>query len=184
MAARTDGKKEFDRFVKEQSSIEEETIDWDKARDFWLTKLGELYGTIEGELKDYIEGGTITLTRSKISLTEEHIGTYDTEQITIRIGRNTILLKPVGTLLIGTKGRVDVVGPAGTSRFVLVDTSATRPSIMVTVTLPGQQTAPSAKGTSKNPDWSWKIATKPPRIEYIDLNADSLFQVILEVANG
>jgi hypothetical protein len=43
------------------------------------------------------------------------------------IGRQEITLTPVGTLLFGSKGRVDVEGPAGRTRLVLVDQQSVRP---------------------------------------------------------
>jgi hypothetical protein len=33
-------------------------------------------------------------------------------------------------------------------------------------------------------DWTWKIATPPPGIRYIELNKESLRQMLLEVSNG
>jgi hypothetical protein len=47
----------------------------------------------------------------------------------LKIGRQEIVMTPIGTLLIGAKGRVDVVGPAGRARLVLVNSQASGPTI-------------------------------------------------------
>jgi hypothetical protein len=101
----------------------------------------------------------------------------------LKIGPQEITMTPVGTLLIGAKGRVDVVGPAGRARFVLVDREASGPKVKVTVSI-GQSKARQVEPSPRETEWAWKIATNPPTIQYIELTQDSLFQAILEVANG
>ena len=46
----------------------------------------------------------------------------------LKIGRQEITMTPVGTLLIGAKGRVEVVGPAGRTRLLLVNSKAFGPT--------------------------------------------------------
>jgi len=33
-------------------------------------------------------------------------------------------------------------------------------------------------------EWAWKIATPPPRIKYIEVNAESFFDALMEVINA
>jgi hypothetical protein len=131
---------DFDAFVKDQQSaaLDDGPVNWENERDEWLIRLDGLYETIESFLAKYIESGEIKLDYSQISLNEENIGSYAARRMILKIGRREITLTPVGTLLIGVKGRVDVVGPAGRTRFVLVNSEASRPQIKVTVSIGGK----------------------------------------------
>jgi hypothetical protein len=183
MAAKNE-KSEFDAFVKRQQQVAREPVDWAHERDEWLQHLRELYNMIEAFLKDYTASGEIELLYKEVPLNEENIGSYMANQMTVKIGPQEITLKPVGTLLIGAKGRVDVIGPAGLTRFVLVNKDASRPTIKVTAIVNGQKNKPVPEESSKPIIWTWKIATPPPRIEYIELNQESLYRALLEVVNG
>jgi hypothetical protein len=182
MAAR-DSKSEFDDFVRAQQKNAQPDIDWNKQRDEWLAYLDGLYKEIETLLGDYIQNGQILLRYQNVQLNEEEIGTYQARRLIVKIGGKEIVLEPIGTLLIGTKGRVDVTGPAGKTRFMLVDKDATRPRIKVTVQV-GPRRPPAPEPPQKAPEWTWKIVTSPPTIQYVELTRDSLFRVLMEVAGG
>ena len=175
---------EFGAFVKrEQTAIAEEQVDWAKERQEWLGRLKELYERIESFLKGYIQAGEIKASYRDIELNEENIGSYSAAQMILKIGRQEITMTPVGTLLIGAKGRVEVVGPAGRTRLVLVNSESSGPTIKVSVHI-GKTEAPPSETAPKETKWAWKIATSPPIIRYIDLTQESLFQALMEVANG
>jgi hypothetical protein len=182
--AAEDHKSEFDAFVKRQQEGARQPVDWDHERDEWLRHLNELYKIVEEFLTDYTIDGSIQLSYAEIGLNEEQIGSYAAPQMTLKIGQQEIVLKPVGTLLIGAKGRVDVVGPAGRTRFVLVNRDASRPNIKATEITNGDGNAPLTKDASRQIIWTWKIATTPPRIEYFELTRETLYRALMEVVNG
>jgi hypothetical protein len=186
MATTSSPKSEFDAFVQKQKTTAEAeaAIDWAGERDYWLGRLNELHQMIESALKEYIDAGAISVSRTNIQLNEENIGPYLAPQLTIKIGPKTINLVPVGTLLIGTKGRVDVIGPAGRARFMLVHKDATRPTVKVVVGINGQPGASTTSEPATPITWAWKIVTAPPRVSYVDLTAESLYNALIEVTNG
>jgi hypothetical protein len=186
MKNKDDNGDKFDAFVRSQQPAPQDTapIDWAKERDEWLQYLDELYRTTESFLKKYIESGEIKCEYREIQLNEEDIGSYTARQMIIRIGRQEVVLKPVGTLLIGSKGRVDVVGPAGRTRFLLVDSESSGPNIRISVYIPGRPPPLVPEPPKREIKWAWKIATSPPTVRYIDLTKESLFQALLEVVNG
>jgi hypothetical protein len=179
-----DNRSDFDAFVKAQQKAAQDTeIDWNKERDEWLAHLDDLYERVEALLGDYVTSGQILLRYQQVQLNEEDIGTYSARRLIIKIGGKEIVLEPIGTLLIGTKGRVDVTGPAGSTRLMLVDKDATRPRVGVTVqTHPGRPPVPEPP--AKSVDWTWKLVTSPPTVRYIELTQDSLFRALLEVGSG
>jgi len=186
MNGKSNGNTDFGAFVKRQqsASAEAERADWAKERDDWLGRLKELYDQTESFLAEYIKTGEIKLSYRDIELNEENIGSYRARQMILKIGRQEITMTPVGTLLIGAKGRVDVVGPAGRTRFVLVNSEASGPTMKVIVSIGGKPEAPAAQAPSNEIKWAWKISTSPPTIQYIELTQESLHQVLMEIANG
>ncbi len=75
---------------------------------------------------EYIRKGEIKSEYRDITLNEENIGSYIARQMILRIGRQQVTMTPIGTMLIGAKGRVDVVGSAGRTRLVLVNSRGVR----------------------------------------------------------
>jgi len=179
--------KEFEEFVKRQksSAIAEPPVDWDKERRDWLAHLDSLYEKVESFLKKYKDEGSIGIEYKETELFEEDLGTYPVRTMTIQIGRQRTTLTPVGTRLIGSKGRVDVDGPYGKAALVLVDKDATspRPRVRVRIIDPKEKAQPEIENEKKI-EWAWKIATPPPALQYIDLNAESFLQLIMEVSNA
>ncbi len=182
---------QFKDFVKRQqrSASVDTAINWTKERDEWLAHLQKLYDCIGEYLDEYIKSGAIELHESTIELNEESIGAYTAKRLTIVIGPQKILLTPIGTLLIGSKGRVDVEGSAGNSRLVLINKNITHPSQMIRVTVRiiqpgGSPTPPPAPPPPEKIEWAWKIVSRPPAMQFIDLNKETFFQMLMEVSNG
>jgi hypothetical protein len=186
MNSKRNGNTDFSEFVKRQQTAAalDEPVDWTRERDNWLVHLEELYDQIESFLAQYIKTGQIRSSYRDIELNEENIGTYVARQMILKIGRQQITMTPVGTLLIGAKGRVDIVGPAGRTRLVLVNSESSGPVIKVTVNIGGRPESAAPEAAAKEIKWAWKIATSPPTIRYIELTQESLFQALMEVANG
>ncbi len=184
-------KTDFDEFVKRQQAEKEAaaSIDWGSQRDQWLNYLNALYAQIESFLEAYLSAGQAQCEYREIPLNEENIGSYTARQMFLKIGRQEVTFTPVGTLLIGTKGRVNVLGSAGESRLLLLDKKATnaRSLIKVTVSVVGKGTPPSTPPVSQplEPiEWVWKIVSRPPEMKFTDLTQDAFFEMILEVANA
>jgi len=117
--------KEFEQFVASQQQEQRETeIDRAQERDEWLNELQSLYDRIIGFLRPYIDAGSISYSFADIELTEAEIGAYVAKRMDIRIGKQQVSLVPVGTLLIGCKGRVDAQGSAGSAQILLVNERA------------------------------------------------------------
>ena len=186
MGIRVDNK-DFDEFVRRQqeSSAVAGAIDWDKERDQWLHYLDGLYSKIESFLSKYASSGQIKITYESVRLDEEHIGSYAARQMKLRIGRQEVVLLPIGTLLIGAKGRVDVVGPAGKAAILLVDKRASNPKSLIHVVVGvGGKSPVLPNEPQRKIEWEWKILSRPPERRFIEITQETIFQLIMEVANG
>ena len=176
------GKKDLQAFInaKKRDAEVEEQIDWGKRRDEWLQSLNEIYGQIQNWLNDFEENDVISLEYKNKEINEEHIGIYNTSKMIIKIASEQILLDPIGTLLIGAKGRIDMKGKNGTIKIVLVPEHSGSPSIKIDIAS-GDEPKPEEKVPVK---WAWKIATPPPSVKYIELDNDSFSDALLEVIGG
>lgn len=181
---------EFDNFVRRQKELAAEAaaeipFDPKKELDDWLGRLNSLYSQIQEFLKEYIDAGSITTEIGNIELNEEFSGPYDAPTMVIRVGLQEIKLIPIGTMLIGSKGRVDVVGRSGTSRLILVNKNVASANQLVSVTIVDPKNPPQAKRAAPQQiEWVWKIATRPPTMTFIELNKESFLEVLLEVSNA
>jgi hypothetical protein len=182
-------KAEFDAFVRRQQVEEEEKDGFDPEKQLreWLDYLNALYEQIRGYLKSYVENGTARITLRDVQLNEEFAGVYTASELILTIGRSTVTFTPIGTMLIGSKGRVDVQGPLGKARLALVnkEVSNARQLIQITVRVVGDPApSPLPKQAIKHIEWAWKISTPPPEMEFKELTQSAFFDMILALANG
>ncbi len=183
--------KEFDDFVERQRSgaLSETQVNWDQVRDEWLAHLEALYSMIESLLGRYISSGQISVRYKSIDLNERDIGSYQARQMILRIGRQEVDLVPAGTLFIGCKGLVDVIGSAGKSRLVLANKdrrfTVQGPKITGIIKTANQFRSGSELGSvSAIAEWTWKILPRPPALNLDELTSENFFQLIMEVTNG
>jgi hypothetical protein len=171
-------KKDFGEFLlvkeKEQKDIPE--IDWETKKNEWLLYLDDLYKLFEKSLNDYVKKGKIKIIYDEISLTEEYIGSYNAQTMVIVFAGEKITLKPVGTDLIGVKGRVDMIGKFGSVRIVLVDSRMNGIQDHVKVSIHDK------KHQEETIIWEWKFVT-PARL-YLPVNEDTIYSFIMELSNG
>lgn len=176
--------KDFDDFVTRQTSKEKEPkVNWKKRRKEWLNHLSNFYQKVEEFLNDYVVTGQISINYSVKSIIEDGLGEYEVNTATIKIGPSEIKLEPIGTNVIGAKGRVDMNGLNGTVKFVLVDQEASEPRTSVPIWIRGEK-PPPLPAKPKCIKWTWKISTPPPYLRYIELEPESFFDAVMEVANG
>ena len=176
----------FDEFVNKQNQLArdvKQSVDWDKEREEWFEYLEQFENLVVRFLQEHIEQNKVRLEHRKKSITEENIGVYEVRIITILIGNVKVDLEPIGTLLIGAKGRVDMKGPKGAVKIVLVAKEAKGANIRVRVLNDGEKEKQEKKAKEAI-EWAWKISTPPPSIRYIELQKESFLTAIMEVVNG
>ena len=172
----------FDDFVDQQIAKTKPSIDWTQRRDAWKKHLDEFYQLAKGFLQKYIDQDKIHITWSTKQINEEYIGIYEVAALEVQIGAIKVRFDPIGTKVLGAKGRVDMYGPHGTVKFVLVPKTASSPMFRVIV-----QEAPVEVKDEPEPaveEWAWKISTRPPNIKYMELEEESFLSAIMEVANA
>jgi hypothetical protein len=177
-------KTDFDVFINQQAKVKsDKSIDWEAERDEWLKYLSVFYKKVEGFLKEYVTDGRVACKYTEQEIFEEYIGSYSAKALNIELGSHKLKLEPIGTNIIGAKGRVDLIGANGKVRFVLVNKNASTPKIKLSVSIKGEE-PPKEEKEPKVIEWEWKIATRPPRIQYINLEQDTFLEALMEVVGG
>ena len=178
-------KKDFDDFINKQAEVKaaEKPIDWIVQRDEWLEYLSKFYKKVESFLGEYLTAGKVIYNYSEIKMFEEYIGSYSARVLNIELGSHRVKLEPIGTNLIGAKGRVDLIGANGKVKFVLVNKNSSGPKIKVDIWIEGKK-PPEKEDKPMVIEWDWKISTPPPRIQYINLEQDTFLEAIMEVVGG
>lgn len=172
------GKKDFDRML-DQKQKKDQSIDWKRLKSDWIDYVSQLYNFVEKCLESYIQTGKVQVRREHKSITEESIGTYRIEKAAIEIGNDTIVLEPIGILIIGAFGRVDIKSLLGTATLVLVPDVSTKPRIGVSV-----YGLEEERERTEAEQKVWKISTEPPNISYLELTEDRFFDIIVELLGG
>jgi hypothetical protein len=170
----------FDDFVQRENDAARlgrgETTNWQAEKTAWLGMLGDLYTRLTGFLKPYIDAGQISIAFHDGDVSEEHLGVYVVPVATITIGTKSVTLEPVGTIQVGSRGRIDVIGNVSRAQIILVE----RGSVAQLIPSSGlgkarQDIKPLADGM-----WMWKIVTRDTG----DLTRETFLSLIVEVAKG
>ena len=177
----------FDDFVKQRTAEANEAVeevDWEEARSTWLRELGHLYDCMEACLESYTESGQIRIERRTVQLTEDYLGTYEAEELTLFIGNDKVVAEPVGTLLIGSRGRVDLSGTRRTLRIVLLDKGDRARKITISAGDAPIDTSSRSLVRGDVDHAGWYFATQPPGATVTAFNEDSFRDAIMEVSGA
>lgn len=174
--------KSFEDFVaKHSTESEASTFDSEKEIQEWQTALDSLYALVESYVLPYNEAGSVALKLVPTFLHEESLGTYQVNKGVLTVGNAKYILAPVGTMLIGSKGRVDVLGPAGTGMLALVRGDG--PKINVRVTIGNEATPPldSLESEKSKLPWKWKVVSNKPPYTYVELTENNFLSLLMEL---
>ena len=180
---------DFDDFLKRQAAEKTQPPGFDPQQQLteWQSYLSRLYSDITKYLERYLGSGQALVKYEPVELNEDFSGPYTVSQMNLRIGGSTVRFKPIGTMLIGSKGRVDVQGPRGTARLSLInrETKSVRQAIKVRVRIVDEtSTMPEPEPKAGPIDWVWKIIRSSPDVDFIELNEDSFFDMIVGVVDA
>jgi hypothetical protein len=175
------GRQQFEELLRERRQ-KSQSKDRASQRTRWVASVAELYTQVEAYLRRYTESGEITVSRQSKEITEEYLGAYSVEQQIIAIGNEHIVLDPIGAMIVGAFGRVDAKGTAGHAQLLLVRRSVTHPRLEPAEA--DQQSDRSALTGDETDELTWKIATEPPNITYIELTEETFFDLMVELLGG
>lgn len=113
----------FDQFIGTQLAeavLPRTTLDFDAELALWHRNLDIFYKFVESSLSPYVEDGRVLVRYGEVQIREALIGVYRARCAQLHIGRDEVTLTPVGTLLRSSRGQINMKGPHGSARFVVV----------------------------------------------------------------
>jgi len=174
------GLKDLEKLLTEngESKSDKAKIDWDAEKNKWLEAVKNFYNDVEswvGELPN------LKIDYTSHAITEENIGRYEINKMTITMLNQKVTLEPIGTNLIGAYGRIDLKGKKGAVKFVLVPKKSQGPKIIVTIR-DGAEVPPLLPKTDESKsELVWKIATPAPHVKFIDVDGDVFSDALMAV---
>jgi len=126
---------------KKKQEIEKNSATSRRRLARWRMALGELGMKLSKWLDVPIKKHVVTLERNPKEIVEELLGPYTVNAWTVTIGGRRVVFDPIATYVVGSFGRVDVVGPAASFKLIrekddghwsLVDPSDPRLAIPLT----------------------------------------------------
>lgn len=114
---------EFFENRKKNEPKKSEKVDWEARKTQWLSSIENLYNTVDIIIINNFKkaGFQVTNKKEKVRIFEEYIGAYDVENYSITADNIEIKFFPVGTIVIGAFGRVNMILPNETVKLVLHD---------------------------------------------------------------
>lgn len=113
---------EFLKLVKshaDKSKAEIEQVDWNERRRWWLGQLDKLIDNINKWLSPLNGQTDIAFVKKRYPIHEEKLGSYEADGLVVNFVNASLEFKPVGSVIIGGYGRVDVIGPEGKALLIL-----------------------------------------------------------------
>lgn len=168
---------------------EEVIINWEDEKNKWLKAIDDFYQNVQEWLKPFIDRKQVEIEYKEIFLQEENIGKYMTKAMYILISNEKVLLEPIGTLLIGAHGKIDMKGKNGIIKFLLVDEKSKGFRISVTILseLSNKQKIEKAEKDAKDAKnvkdakLVWKMATPAPNTQFLSLDGDTFSDALLSI---
>ncbi len=148
--------------------------------DKYRNLVNSLYADIDSWLSEEIESGKILTGIVPITITEERLGSYAVDEKWIQIGNARIQFHPVGTILIGTDARVDMVYGAKDVMIIRAGENIESPYGTNLKEINGD----SAKKRMSPGKSVWKYVKDGYRLSYVTLNKDRFEDLIIEVVDG
>ncbi len=85
-----------------------EITNWNEIKEKWVSQIEDFFSTIKGWLNDSVKKGLIEVKETEIEISEENLGTYKTKSLQISFENKKVEFVPIGRLVIGAQGRIDI----------------------------------------------------------------------------
>ena len=136
----------------------------------YVRLVNDLYSKVDQNwLAEFIPD-KISTGLEEFRINEEPLGSYSLNKKWLQVGNSRLYLLPVGTLIVGSKARVDLVYGGKSVMFLWMD----------------KDTNDIAKKPNKKVEIenTWKIVTRGAGHRFIDVDSNTFQRSIMELMNG
>jgi hypothetical protein len=141
---------DFLKIKKSETSAKQP--DWNQMKTDWLITLREFFSNIREWLSE-IDQDLLSIEYPSVTIQEEHIGSYQAPSMHIKTDWAYVRIEPIARIIIGGKGRIDMISHSGLSCMLLC--------------------------VSKGDQDVWAYVEERGRVEYKELNKE-LFHKLLK----
>ena len=172
------------RILIDTAVSQKTSVNWEKVLVEWKNHVSKLYDQVEHWIKESGVSQKVQIQREQMDLSENYIGSYKIEQLLLKVGDNIIRFIPQGRLIIGSRGRVDIVCGNKKILLLLLGRNA-KPSITIQEFYSKSEYEKHKKTEDKkvkklpSQDLVWKISTQLPTIE-VKLFTENEFTEVFE----
>lgn len=164
----------FEEFIKakQEEAKSKRAFDKDAVITRYQNYVDDFYHSLQNNwLAGYFE--SMQPQFNEITLHEDLLGDYTVRSLVLTIGDAQIQFKPIGTVLIGTCGRIDAICNLRKGMFILVNEKARTPR---------SHTMKVKSQENKTKNLVWKLVNERGMMSFIDLTPESMQQFIMEIA--
>lgn len=111
----------MDFFNEKQEKENKEKVDWDKEKQEWLKNIALFNEQISKWLEEPLKNKLIKCSLEDIEVNEYLMGTYKVPALTIQSGKDVVYFKPIGKLVLGFNGRIDMVSYSDSKPLVYIN---------------------------------------------------------------
>lgn len=156
-------------FIASQQALRQgradQQVDWPRRKEKWLLELKDLWSFITRELLDAgIPSEQMQMTDHRIY--EETLGSYVAQGLKVDIGLGWITFVPIGSVIIGGYGRVDVKGSTSKEVAKLIVDDA------------NEQSEEEDRTPSYERDWSWSVYPEQGSRKHYPLDKEGLTRLL------
>lgn len=96
-------------FLKEKQEEEKhQDVEWNKVKKDWLATLDTFFTQIKEWLDEARKNKLLEVYDRGVAVSEEHLGNYKAPALEIKTKARAVHIEPVGRLIVGAHGRVDM----------------------------------------------------------------------------
>lgn len=107
------------QFLRKKSEEEKsKAVVREELKRLWLEALKELFDDIKSWVADASQEGLLQIRQDTEQLAEGHLGRYQVPVLFLRAGASEVLIKPIGRIIVGAQGRVDMITHAEQHVFI------------------------------------------------------------------
>lgn len=105
-----------------QKKLEEKTkseFNAQEEKKKWINRVDEIFSNIKKWIDEPVKNNLVEVTEQEIEINEERLGKYKISSLVIRSLWDTVYITPIGRMILGAIGRIDILSTKGKYSILL-----------------------------------------------------------------